>query len=168
MPRYGWSQLSWSRAPIDTLSAGFSSAAAPTPQPQSPRARKRLSKAPAILVRGAAFGLPMVRHGSPQVFDCRSKSRKLASKRLASCVLSPNPKSKTCPESYRRIENPKCYLITLFARSNTLIGIVRPTCLSGLREILCLKSSRLLRQTFLSTGVAETTRTRGLMLMSLT
>ena len=54
-----------------------------------------------------------------------SKNRKLASKKFHSCVFSRNPKSK--------IENPKCYLMTLSARASTFGGIVRPICLAAFR-----------------------------------
>ena len=82
---------------LDILSGGFSSAAAPEPQPQPPRARKRLSKAPAILVCGAAFGLPMVRHCSPQVLDCRSKKNLHGFEVSFALIFLRNPKSGSSP-----------------------------------------------------------------------
>jgi len=107
----------------------FLSRAAPEPPPQPPRTRKRLSKTPAILVCGAAFGLPMVRHCSHRFWILE---KRLPTTSLHRLVLQAfNPKSKSGPAD----ENPKCYLMTRSARASTLGGIVRPICLAVLRLI---------------------------------
>src|SRR6185436_9442689 len=76
----------------------------------------------------ACLALPMVRHGSPQVFDCRNEIEIAARLLHASFASShPNP-------SYSRL-TAHAYLITLFARSSTWPGIVRPICFAAFKLI---------------------------------
>ena len=82
---------------------------------------KAITKAPANLVRGAAFGL--------RIFDFGSEKIKERFMRFFDHVLVPDFRISYC----RLIASCLCYLITLFARSSTRTGIVRPICFAALR-----------------------------------
>src|SRR5438094_9375277 len=84
MPPFGLRRQTGSQE-RENQSSELSSVAAPAPQPQLPRARKRLPKAPAIF----DFGFSMVRRCSPQVFDCRIETTGTRFEMSWSCLRSP-------------------------------------------------------------------------------
>src|SRR5439155_11175510 len=82
MPRCGLDKWNGSHR-LRILSWGLALAAAPVPTPQSPRARKRLPKVPAIL----DFGLP--------ILDYRTENSKIGSRFSHALFFLPNPNRKS-------------------------------------------------------------------------